>query len=71
MAKSSFLWYLSILKFYELEYQKNFSKKFKIYFFKELKFLEFEFYGKLEFHDKLEFQKGGKSLHISKTVVDC
>ena len=54
-----------------LEYQKNFFGKFKIYFFKELKFLEFEFYGKLEFHDKLEFQKGDKFLHISKTVVDC
>ena len=71
MAKSSFLWYLSILEFYELEYQKIFFGKFKIYFFKELKFLEFEFYGKLEFHDKLEFQKGDKFLHISKTVVDC
>ena len=71
MAKSSFLWYLSILEFYELEYQKKFSGKFKIYFFKEVKFLEFEFYGKLEFHDKLEFQKDDKFLHISKTVVDC
>ena len=35
------------------------NTKFEGYFFKELKFL------KLEFHDKLEFQKCGKSLIIS------
>ena len=47
-----------------LEFHKKFSGKFEGYFFKEL-----ELHGKLEFH-KLEFQKGGRSLHISKTMVD-
>ena len=47
-----------ILEFHELEYHKNFSRKFEVYFFKELEFLE------------LEFQKGGRSLHIFKIVVD-
>ena len=48
----------------ELEFHKNISSKFEGYFVKNLKFLE------LEFHGKLEFQKCGKFLHISKIVVD-
>ena len=67
-----------ILEFHELEYHKNFSRKFEVYFFKELEFLELEFQkGGRSLHifkivvDYLEFQKGGRSLHISKTVVDC
>ena len=42
-----------------LEFHKKFSGKFENYFFKEL-----------DLHGKLEFQKGDKSLHISKTIVD-
>ena len=53
----------------KLEYHRKISKIFRVYFFKELEFLELKFHSKLEFH-KLEFQKGGRSLHISKTVVD-
>ena len=40
-----------VLEFHKLEYHKKFSKFFRIYFFKELDFLE------LEFNDKHEFQK--------------
>ena len=42
----------------------------KVYFFKELEFLGLNFHDKLNFH-KLEFQKVGRSLYISKLVVDC
>jgi len=59
-----------VLEFHELEYHKKFSRKFEVYFFKELELLELEFYGKLEFHDKHEFQKGNKFLYIFKTVVN-
>jgi len=44
---------------------KKFSENLKYIFSKELDFLE------LEFHDKLKFQKGDRSLHIFKTVVNC
>ena len=59
-----------VLEFYEFEYHKNFSNKFEVHFFQELELLELEFHDKLEFY-KLEFKKGGRSLHISKTVIDC
>ena len=52
-----------------LENHTKFSGKFEVYFFIELEFLELEFHGKLEFHI-LEFQKGSKSLHIFKIVVN-
>ena len=53
-----------VLEFHELEFhQKNFGN-FKGNFFKKLEFME------LELCDKLEFQKDGRSLHISRTVVD-
>ena len=35
----------------------------------ELKFIELEYHGKLEF-PKLEYPKSGRFLHIFKTVVD-
>ena len=41
------------------------SKNFEVYLFKELEFLG------LEFHNKLEFQKGYRYLHISKIAIDC
>ena len=50
-----------VLEFYELEFHKKFSSKFEDYLFKELELME------LELHSKLEFQKSGRSLHISKT----
>ena len=53
-----------VLEFYELEFHKKFSSKFEGYLFKELELME------LELHSKLEFQKSGRSLHISKTVVN-
>ena len=53
-----------VLKFY----QKNFGK-FEGYFFNEPEFMELEYHGKLEF-PKFKYPKSGKSLHISKTVVD-
>ena len=53
-----------VLGFHALEFHQKFSSKFEGYFFKELKFTE------LELHGKLEFQKGGISLHISITVVN-
>ena len=54
-----------LIEFHELEYHKKFSGKFEVYFFKELKFL------KLDFHGKLEFQKGDRFLHIFKIMIDC
>ena len=55
---------LKVLEFHELEFhQKNFCN-FKGNFFKELEFME------LKLCDKLEFQKDGRSLHISRTMVD-
>ena len=39
-----------IFKFMKLKYHKKFSRKFEVHFFKDLKFLELEFHGKLEFH---------------------
>ena len=36
----------------------------------KLEFMELEYHGKLDF-PKLEFSISGRSLHISKTVVDC
>ena len=47
-----------VLEFHKLEFHKKISGNFEDNFFKEL-----------EFH-KLEFQKGNKSLHIFKTVID-
>ena len=52
-----------------LENHTKFSGKFEVYFFIELEFLKLEFHGKLEFHI-FEFQKGSKSLHIFKIVVN-
>ena len=54
-----------VLEFHELEFHQKKFGNFKGNFFKELEFME------LKLHSKLEFQKGGRSLHISKTVVDC
>ena len=48
--------FFTVLEFHKLEYHKKFSKIFKVYFFKKLKFLELEFHGKLKFH-KLKFKK--------------
>ena len=48
--------FFTVLEFHKLEYHKKFSKIFKVYFFKKLKFLELEFHGKLKFH-KLKFRK--------------
>ena len=53
----------------ELEFHKKQHGKFEGYFFKKLKFLYLELHGRFEFH-KLEFQKGGRLLNISQTVVD-
>ena len=51
LVKSSFPWYSSSMNLMELEYHKNIPGKFEVYIFKELEFLE------LEFYDKLKFQK--------------
>ena len=51
-----------------LEFHQNIFGKFEGYFFKELEFIELGLHGKLKFH-KLEFQKSGKLLNISQTVV--
>lgn len=53
-----------VLEFYELEFYQKFSSKFEGYLFKELELME------LELHGKLEFQKGGRFLHIFETVVN-
>ena len=47
------------LEFHELQLLPKISKLFH----------DLEYHGKLDFH-KNEFQKGGRSLHISETVVD-
>ena len=49
----------------KLEYHKKFSKFSMI-----LEFHELEYHKKLDF-TKLEYSKSGKSLYISKIVVDC
>ena len=54
-----------VLKFHKLEYHKKISKFFKVYIFKKLEFFE------LKFHDKLEFQKNSRSLHIFKKTINC
>ena len=53
----------------EFEFHKKWHGKFEDYLFKELEFLGRKLHGKLKFH-KLEFQKGGRLLNISQTVVD-
>ena len=79
LENSSFPWYSSsmnlssmekfwnffiVLKFHKLEFHKKIYGNFEGNFFKELEFME------LKLHSKLEFQKGGRSLHIFKIVVD-
>ena len=57
-----------ILKIFDgTQVPSKFFCKFEVYLKKKKKKLEFL---ELEFH-KLKFQKGGRSLHIFKTVVDC
>ena len=52
-----------------LEFHKNFFGNFEGNFFKELEFMELELHDKHEIY-KLEIQKEGRFLHISKTVVN-
>ena len=52
----------------KLEYHRKISKIFRVYFFKELEFLELKFHSKLEFH-KLEFQKSDRTLYISNLLI--
>ena len=52
----------------ELEFHKKIFSYFEGYFFKELKFIELEYHLELNF-PKLEYQKNGRSLYISETVV--
>ena len=80
LGNLSFSWYLSSInsstmeKFWNflmvLEFYQKFSGKFESYFFKELKFIELKLHGKVKFH-KLEFQKRGRLLNISQTVIYC
>ena len=80
LGNLSFPWYLSSINsstmekfwnfFMVLEFHQKFSGKFESYFFKELEFMELKLHGKVKFH-KLEFQKRGRLLNISQTMVYC
>ena len=54
----------------ELEFFEKITFKFAVLFFIKLEFMELKYHGKLDF-PKLKFPISGRSLHISKTVVNC